>query len=337
MRESAAGVEAVSARTQPCEQCGKPRAVRAGRKFCSASCYRRSQQAAPPDGLLGTHDAADACGVKPATIASWCRNGWLAPTAGTARFPLYRLEDVEAANLRKGRQNRIIKPEAVDADQCVIAGCNGTIFVKAQGWCSAHQHRYQRYGDPLAGTPPRKKVEGPVFCRMKDCGNPAKYRVQKLCESHYKALKAAQGEAPPDKHGLSGYQYFGCRCDLCRQAQTEHAREEKARVRADPTVEIPHGTLRGYSVYACKCDACLGAHRVDYDRRSGRYVAEVGDTPHYGDVWTGAELEIVATRDDLSRVELARMLGRTVYAVSGARTRVRHDPKYIQVAGKSSA
>jgi hypothetical protein len=37
---------------------------------------------------------------------------------------------------------------------CIIAGCGKKIVVR--GWCSAHYHRWQRYGDPLRGRPSRQ-------------------------------------------------------------------------------------------------------------------------------------------------------------------------------------
>ena len=51
-----------------------------------------------------------------------------------------------------------------------------------------------------------------------------------------------------------------------------------------------------------------------------------------GYVWTGPELEIAA-RDDLTVAEIARMLGRTYYAVVTARHRIRRDPRADWLAG----
>lgn len=52
---------------------------------------------------------------------------------------------------------------------------------------------------------------------------------------------------------------------------------------------------------------------------------------NHGKVWTGPELEM-AVREDLAHKELARMLGRSIAAVSTARNRARREPKYQTLA-----
>lgn len=51
--------------------------------------------------------------------------------------------------------------------------------------------------------------------------------------------------------------------------------------------------------------------------------------------WTGPELEIVATRTDLTARELAAALGRTIAAVRAARHRVRREPREMVLAGRT--
>lgn len=52
-----------------------------------------------------------------------------------------------------------------------------------------------------------------------------------------------------------------------------------------------------------------------------------------GKEWTGPELELLS-RDDLTRREMAEMLGRTYYAVSEAKRKLnRDDPKFKRLAG----
>jgi hypothetical protein len=54
----------------------------------------------------------------------------------------------------------------------------------------------------------------------------------------------------------------GCKCDLCRAANTAHytngraARE--AKLATDPT-SLPHGTTSTYCNYGCRCDPCKEA------------------------------------------------------------------------------
>lgn len=46
---------------------------------------------------------------------------------------------------------------------CIVDGCEGSADVPgtARGYCRPHYNRWQRYGDPLAGKPPRpRKVPG---------------------------------------------------------------------------------------------------------------------------------------------------------------------------------
>ncbi|MFF6985616.1 helix-turn-helix domain-containing protein [Streptomyces sp. NPDC010273] len=50
-----------------------------------------------PPGYLTTQLAAEACGVKPATIRDWVRRGALRRAAGSIRHPLFTVDDVAAA------------------------------------------------------------------------------------------------------------------------------------------------------------------------------------------------------------------------------------------------
>jgi hypothetical protein len=73
--------------------------------------------------------------------------------------------------------------------------------------------------------------------------------------------------------------------------------------------------------------------------RQAQYVREqaerIGTADKYGYMWTGAELEIVVTRRDLTLTQLAKLLGRTRQAVISARHRATRDPKWSMVAGVS--
>lgn len=50
-----------------------------------------------PPGLLTTTQAAQACGVTPATIRDWIRRGILHRAGGSPRRPYYRVDDVTTA------------------------------------------------------------------------------------------------------------------------------------------------------------------------------------------------------------------------------------------------
>lgn len=53
-----------------------------------------------------------------------------------------------------------------DSSLCKIDGCDNP--VKARGWCHAHYCRWSRYGDPLAGGPPRGEKYGAALAYFKD-------------------------------------------------------------------------------------------------------------------------------------------------------------------------
>lgn len=77
---------------------------------------------------------------------------------------------------------------------------------------------------------------------------------------------------PPEggfMHGASGYDNYGCRCDVCREGN----REKQKRLRENNREErqlidgvwvhplAPHGTRNGYQYYKCRCGACTEAAR----------------------------------------------------------------------------
>lgn len=64
-------------------------------------------------------------------------------------------------------------------------------------------------------------------------------------------------------HGLAAYVHHHCRCAICRAANTEYRRGQKAnRVANTPFDAIPHGG-GGYRNYNCRCDVCRYANTLD--------------------------------------------------------------------------
>lgn len=62
------------------------------------------------------------------------------------------------------------------------------------------------------------------------------------------------------KHGtISGYTYWGCRCDPCRETHAEYVKKSRAKMKAkgekNPEL-IPHGTGSGYRNWGCRCELC---------------------------------------------------------------------------------
>lgn len=94
---------------------------------------------------------------------------------------------------------------------------------------------------------------------------------------------------------------------------------------------------RGFVCGSCKWQGLDETQRaIIYGRDSRRNAKFVPIATHYGEQWTGPQLELVVTRTDLTNVELAKMLGRTPAAISTARQKAKTDPKWMQVAGVST-
>jgi len=82
-------------------------------------------------------------------------------------------------------------------------------------------------------------------------------------------------------HGGAGttYVHYGCRCDVCREAnRSRNARRRAERVAApkDPN-DKRHGTPSFYANHGCRCDRCKSAWKTEckriYDQRKARAAA----------------------------------------------------------------
>jgi hypothetical protein len=73
-------------------------------------------------------------------------------------------------------------------------------------------------------------------------------------------------------HGYSGYTNYRCRCNICRQANTdrqyesrEYWRASRDQIRATgfehEVTNISHG-ISGYTNYSCRCKVCVEANRA---------------------------------------------------------------------------
>lgn len=83
------------------------------------------------------------------------------------------------------------------------------------------------------------------------------------------------GDGDP-RHGMNGYSNLGCRCDICREANTAYnlsMREVRARrIAADPSIR-PHGVETTYLNYRCRCAEC----RAEHNRRQKMRAAARGN------------------------------------------------------------
>lgn len=90
------------------------------------------------------------------------------------------------------------------------------------------------------------------------------------------------------RHGQNGYTNLGCRCSICRAAQTAYGlaiRKVRARrIVADPSLR-PHGVESTYLNWSCRCDECKREHaRRETERRKARGQKTWG----YPADWNGA-------------------------------------------------
>lgn len=77
------------------------------------------------------------------------------------------------------------------------------------------------------------------------------------------------------RHGTpNGYANLGCRCDLCRAANTDYAREYMRRVRSEHRLLGSHPSALAYNC-GCRCDPCREAHneRSRESKRRRRIVS----------------------------------------------------------------
>lgn len=74
----------------------------------------------------------------------------------------------------------------------------------------------------------------------------------------------ARGKTIKIVHGEAKSYDKGCRCDECKEAFRERAREAKGRRLSRPIPEHVHGTWNGYSNYNCRCPRCLAACQAKY-------------------------------------------------------------------------
>lgn len=76
---------------------------------------------------------------------------------------------------------------------------------------------------------------------------------------------------PLCQHGTrSGYSRYGCRCDLCSEAEKQY----RAQLKAEKISEQLHGTIAGYN-RGCRQPCCRTAQQ-EYDAKRGSSAARLG-------------------------------------------------------------
>lgn len=85
--------------------------------------------------------------------------------------------------------------------------------------------------------------------------------------------------SPGDRrHGTNISYRRGCRCALCRQANTEYVRRWRQKIGGSlPADSDKHGTVNGYSNWGCRCNPCtIAQYRAVgdyYHRRADELMA----------------------------------------------------------------
>jgi hypothetical protein len=146
----------------------------------------------------------------------------------------------------------------------------------------------------------------------------------------------AQRQAPENvPHGYSRYINWSCRCEVCKTANLQRIAEDSERRKG--RTDTPHGTTTAYRFWRCRCDLCCAANRTARLALTQRHQEETKPRArrHYAQ-WTGPELELLS-RSDLSTRDIARLIGRSYYAVETKRRDLGKEPALDLVAGVSRA
>lgn len=135
----------------------------------------------------------------------------------------------------------------------------------------------------------------------------------------YRGVKVKGKHGTPE-HGTTA-RYGGkhkCRCPLCVHANTQRAKESKAKrdlKLAMGLVDVPHGTKSGYFNWGCRCGVC-----GPVGREANRKALETPVETQWnkGQRWVPDEQKKTHTYDTTAR-ELAMTIGRTTSAVHSQR------------------
>lgn len=119
---------------------------------------------------------------------------------------------------------------------CTLGWCDNEHY--ARGMCHPHYDRWRRTGErggwidswTMANPRPLRT------CSIEECAR--RHYAKGLCAMHYARVRYCGVAGGPDdkrrthvvEHGtLNEYNNFGCRCELCREANTQYMREYRLR------------------------------------------------------------------------------------------------------------
>ncbi len=71
------------------------------------------------------------------------------------------------------------------------------------------------------------------------------------------------------RHGSNGYTNLGCRCEICRSANSAHNKRRRAQraelIASDPSLAT-HGRSNTYLNWGCRCPECRAANTAKRTR-----------------------------------------------------------------------
>lgn len=160
-------------------------------------------------------------------------------------------------------------------------------------------------------------------CRCDECREAKRLYRLRIREE---ARKRAQSGFTQFKHGYSGYRNWGCRCETCSAGHAEKLKAQRERTDA----RAPGSRAKKDAEWRERQGAPL--REAGRRRWADEQAATLASIARNRVQWTGPELEL-ASRPDLTAKAVALMLGRSLYAVTNMRRRLKDDPRLIRLAG----
>jgi hypothetical protein len=144
--------------------------------------------------------------------------------------------------------------------------------------------------------------------------------------------KLPRGPRKDHPHGTWWtYREAGCRCDLCRAWAHQMSQEHRAR-HPDITQRQSESNRRWRAANPEKHLAAVRRRNRRDQAQNAESAAKARERGHHNHQWTGPELEIAA-RPDLTPVQVAAMIGRSIRGVTEMRIRIKKEPKLQMLAG----
>jgi hypothetical protein len=227
-----------------------------------------------------------------------------------------------------------------DVDSALLLIARGASMAEVGEWFGVAGRTIERWlHKPELAQARRDAIEARPFLRSNH-GTASRYNAGCRCvacrEAQREQHKVMRRRKSPPEHGTpSAYRNHGCRCDECRAAGIV-ANKETLNAIASGAMVLGHGSAQRFAD-GCRCVVCVYA----CERRAASVMARqertVDGAHHARQQWTGAELEIALARNPeggwlRSSTEVARILGRTYFAVQVKRSRER-DPRVGGIAG----